>query len=730
MYTARGVEDAIDSLGSFLDSEASHAVEGRCYFLTGGAGAGKTHLLLDAVRVALDEGRPAAVVFAAQLGRGDIWGSICDQLGLPALGRDIILGAMDLIAEASSRYGRRFVLMVDALNDTPDVQFWASHLSALRAAILAFPHVALAVSCRDAYLEAVDPDGRRSEFTLRRHPGFAGREVEATQMYFAHYGLPEPQVPLLLPEFTVPLFLQMYCESLADRDPDVGVATHESRVAVFERVRRSKTNRAIVRLAPNASKSEADERRAGVGDYIDALLEEMVVTGREDVPRVRALDLAVAAGTASDKVSAATILGSLLDEGLFHEAPTYTDGHMITGVHVAFQAFADYLILRRRLEGLDVATQVDDAFREWLFDASWGIREAASVVLPEMLGVELFHVLHDWGKLHPPKGAHERWLQNYLRNLEGMFVATLPYRTTASITDRTLTLLNMALGHGRIEEVLVSLFALAPQPAHPLNGDRLHRWLLRYRMPRRDQIFGQAMYYAFTDEASAPTRLARWAANGPYPSYSADVVELAAIPLVWLLSSPNRFMRDWTTKALVQLLGGHHDVLRRLLERFLVVDDPYVVERMVTIAYGVALRCGSNASGLQGAIDSVANHVFGSVTAPICDALVLDAAYGLMEWAAMRQLEFPIPVSETRPRHGFTRPGNPWSWATIDLRYPTDAQKDDKSYATILYSLFGMGDFSRYVIEPAVRHFSKVPLEDEPPRIPEYQARERTLVKS
>jgi hypothetical protein len=49
-------------------------------------------------------------------------------------------------------------------------------------------------------------------------------------------------------------------------------------------------------------------------------------------------------------------------------------------------------------------------------------------------------------------------------------------------------------------------------------------------------------------------------------------------------------MRDWTTKALVHLLRGHLDVMRALVERFWAVDDPYVVQRVVAIAYGALLR--------------------------------------------------------------------------------------------------------------------------------------------
>ena len=82
------------------------------------------------------------------------------------------------------------------------------------------------------------------------------------------------------------------------------------------------------------------------------------------------------------------------------------------------------------------------------------------------------------------------------------------------------------------------------------------------RMPQRDSDFGFATYRELSEGYSPAARLARWAAAGPYPAYQPEVIELASIPLCWLLSSPNRFMRDWVTKALVQLLRGHLDVMR------------------------------------------------------------------------------------------------------------------------------------------------------------------------
>lgn len=163
-YYLGRASNALHSLRQYLDESASRALRDRFYFLTGSAGTGKTHLCLDSVQRALTEDRPAVVLFGGQLGAGDLWASICDQLGLPVLGADTLLGALEATAEASAINGRRFVLMIDALNDTRAEDYWETRLPALRAKFVGRPLLSLVVSCRDTYLNYIDPksDARSS----------------------------------------------------------------------------------------------------------------------------------------------------------------------------------------------------------------------------------------------------------------------------------------------------------------------------------------------------------------------------------------------------------------------------------------------------------------------------------------------------------------------------------------------------------------------------------------
>ena len=169
---------------------------------------------------------------------------------------------------------------------------------------------------------------------------------------------------------------------------------------------------------------------------------------------------------------------------------------------------------------------------------------------------------------------------------------------------------------------------VAPQPDHPLNANLLHGWLMSKPMPERDASWSQAVYYTF-GERTPLDRLIRWATKGPYPSYSDQVLELSCVPLIWTLTSPNRRLRDYTTKALTGLLSSRLTVLRVLLDRFAGVDDPYVLERLAVIAHGALLIAGDPTQAV-GIATRLKEIVLAEDAIP--NLIARDAVRGAYEW--------------------------------------------------------------------------------------------------
>ncbi len=709
---ARRLANGARELVRWFDSTPGRALCSGTYFLEGVAGSGKTHLLLEGTQRALDGGRPAVFLTAAQFGRGDLWASVCDQLGLPTIGSDVLLGAMNAAGEAAGPNGRRFVISVDALNETTDTTFWRTHLPSLRAAVAGWPHVGLAVSCRDTYVRVVCEEEEQSRFVRRSHPGFAGHEVDATQKFFAFHGLQAPRIPLLVPEFSLPLFLKLFCEGLKDSG-ETAYGGHEGRVAIFQRYLDGKLRRVAERFRPEAaSEIERSVALREVTGVLDALLDEMALTGTEGVSLDRAEVLAGEA-LGSHAAKWPVVLGAMDSEGILNQELLYLSGDSEQGVRVLFQALADYMILRRRLDSSGDPT-TDETLHNWLRDqCSWGIVDAAAVALPELYALELPDLVRlDLQHLHEPdrddREAYRRFHRD--KHLLLAVVETLPYRDSAAVTKRTVDLLNESRRFMRSEEVFRIMFLIAPQPGNRLNGDCLHRHLAQLSMPSRDEYFGFPTYHELTDETTAASVLARWASRGPYPDHDSEVIELACIPLMWLLLSPNRYMRDWVTKALVQLLRGHLAAMERLLVRFWPINDPYVVQRVLVIAYGAVMRSDpSQQDEAKKLVATVRKLVFTPPVRP--DELMLDAARGIVEWGLANGLA-PLTYRKaiTRP-YGLPKPGPVPSEETLEAKFGwKDGQPDDVRYSTILHSLIGLGDFGRYVVQPGIHTFSRYPL--------------------
>lgn len=731
-YRCRRLLDRMGELERWLDSTSGRALQQGLYFLTGVAGSGKTHLLLESTHCALESGRPGVFLTAARFGRGDLWSSMCDQLGLPPLGADVLLGAMDAAGEASALTGRRFTIAIDALNETPDPEFWHTHLPALRAAVSQWPHVAMVVSCRDTYLRVVCDDVERGRYVQRSHPGFAGQEVDATHKFFAFHGLQAPRVPLLVPEFTLPLFLKLFCEGLREARQNA-FAGHQGRITIFQRYLDAKLNNVARRYRPQASTDyEQSTARQSVTTALDAILDEFAETGREMMSLARAEEL-VTAALGDSRDDAVVVIGSLQSEGVLNQELLYLDDTVEQGLRILFQALADYMILRRRLDRSPDPT-LDDTVKQWLREeASWGIIEAAAVVLPELIGIELPDLLNVNLKNvglddSNDRAARRRDIRN--QHIALSVVRSLPYREASAVTERTVELLNESLPLMRREDLFRVMFLIAPQPENRLNGDSLHRHLAGIRMPIRDEYFGFATYHELSEEGSAGAVLARWASKGPYPDYDPQVIELAAIPLMWLLLSPNRFMRDWITKALVRLLRGHIDVMETLIARFWHIDDPYVVQRVIVIAYGSLMWSGANQrDAAKRLVARVRKLVF---TSPVrADEILLDAARGIVEWGVANGLASKSHLKIIRRPYGLKPPGPVPSEEKLEEKYGwQEGQRDEERYSSVLSSVLHYGDFGRYVVEPGVRTFSRHSLTKPYPDDEAEPAEEPKIVKT
>lgn len=192
-----------------------------------------------------------------------------------------------------------------------------------------------------------------------------------------------------------------------------------------------------------------------------------------------------------------------------------------------------------------------------------------------------------------------------------------------------------------------------------------------------------------------------------------ESIRLCSVALCWFLSTPNRFLRDKATKALVALLTNRLSVVLELLKQFKDVNDPYVAERLYAVAYGCAIRSKNDKDGLKNLSHWVYNEIFKDGNPPV-HILLRDYARGIIEVALNEKINISINRQKIEPPYV-----SDWSKRVPSEKslknkyYPKDFfqnKTEDRGFLDIWLSVmhnFGtLGDFGNYVINSAVSHWS------------------------
>jgi len=475
----RTLRRAIQALHTLCDDPPGQAATQKAYLLDGDAGQGKTHLLLDGVHTALDEGRLALFVDAQRLRDEEPLAGIIRQLGLEAMSYEEFLGALDA---AGSLTGARVLVCIDAINESERPAMWASELPSLLGWLEPFPNVALAVSYRSTYQDLVLPDDATQLPVARRtHRGFFGHEMQALERYLARIPHALPRTPLLVPDFSNPLFVKLFAAVYADLAPGEPVpVVGSNRTGVFGAFLRGRAKRINARLALNPAEQVVEHA-------VDALAIHMARAGREVLPRAAA-DAVVRSFAPHLTAWPNTLFGQLLAEGvLVADRAVFTDGEVTEGVSFPYQAVTDHLVANAALTLYEDETArlsptrplaPDASLRAWLEAASYGLLLAAGILLAEDHGVELIDVL---GLAEPIPGIEVRQPSRRRHDdpaerraqLRWQLLRQLPdsitLRTPNAVTQCTVELLNVAMRDADVHtEAWQAVLSVACEPDHPL----------------------------------------------------------------------------------------------------------------------------------------------------------------------------------------------------------------------------------------------------------------------
>ena len=698
--------------------------------IRGEAGCGKSHLLGDVANNRLKKNLPT-ILLLGQLFNSSITieQNILLQLGLSCNFIDFLSG-FDSIGK---QIGSRVIILIDAINETSNGEiFWKSQILGLISQVSKFSYIGISFTIRDTYWEYTLPDNIGKSTSIIVHEAFKGNEYEALKMFCGHFGLEQPNFPILSQEFSNPLFLKLCCSGVANSGAKIFPSGFNGINQVFEYYINSIYSKI-------AGKREYRLRKKIVWDAISIFAKKCIDQNDRHIKIEKAIEL-----FKNNFPDCSNLLVDLVEEGLFIKSISqyYKDENGKYAkdnteiIYFAYERLGDYLIAGYELdiftdkENLKLAFLEDGKFGKYPdqhYYSNGGILEAFSVILPEKYSLELFEV-YQWIFDNHNKEVDNRKrykLRVSCEHINNLLLKSFKWRTIDSIDDTKITDyfqttdFQIDLDYDYFLSIILELSCIEN---HPMNSDRLHRILIHHKMPARDSFWQKFIinHSANSDDGNAlPIKRLldfAWQSNISF-EVNDQTCRLVGQTLTWVLATTNTILRDKITKALVNLLEQKPHILLEILNKFKKVDDLYILERLYAVSYGVILRTNSD-EGIALIAQYTYNTIFKNKKIPT-HILLRDYARNIVEYALYKSLKIKVNPERIRPPYQSVIPKLPTKeeMKKYEIHYDSEKYIKNPEYAR-LYSRAHFStlewDFGRKVVDAKIDDFYPISFTQEP----------------
>lgn len=670
---------------SGLENFSTKLADSPFLLIEGEAGIGKSHLIADVIEKSFKEAQYSILLLGQQFDKGDVWTQIKNQLDIRE-SKTEFLGALNSKAET---IGTRIIIYIDAINEGNGKEIWSDQLNGLLDDIKQYSNLGLVLTIRSTYKDIVLPDEFLSKINHFKHRGFDNVQ-NATKIFFEHYKIQEPPIPLLNPEFNNPLFLKLFCKGLSDNGLKIIPQDYDNLNIIFDYLIKA-VNKSLSRIF------DYDSRDFNlVNEAIEVIISEMIKQPSFQISRKEANEL-LKSEFKNDVSNSRNILKELISENIFHENVMYnpkTEKYDKEIIYFSYERLGDYLIAKALLsEDIQIINSnklitSDCKIYKYIKDENSiilyrGLVEAFSIIIPEKTEFEFYELLEN----------------NKIYNLGESFLESLIWRNKNTIGEKIDSYINDYITSivGLKDKFLEVLIHLSLREEHYLNSYYLDNFLSGMKMNQRDY-----WWTIFINDSETIKLFINWSFESEIiHSLNEESKKLLSIVLTWCLTSSNRENRDIATKALVKIFQNDLLLLERLIKFFKKTNDLYVVERLYAVAYGAILRT-NNDKQIKDFATFIFNQVFKNRN-PIEHHLVRDYARGVVEFAHIKGL-IKFDISDAHPPYKSVMPDKIPSEKELE-KY--NIKKKEFNIQNSLYELvMGFSDFARYTL--GTNHHSKI----------------------
>lgn len=684
-YKLYKIYQAYHNINNFIDYLRSQEIElfnNPILLIQGEGGIGKSHLIADAVSKRCEENIKSILLLGQQFNAyEEPWKQICNLLGLDT-SADELLESLNIIGKNQKS---RLVIFIDAINEGGGKDLWPKFLAGVIEKIKKYEYLGLVLSIRTTYLKAIIGDNEYINNSLVKitHYGFRNVEYAAMKKFFQFYKIPQPNVPLMNPEFSNPLFLLLFCKSVENRTDsvsDISIST------VFDNYIR-KINYNLSR------KYNYYEYIPFVKSVIEEIVKYRLTNNCYNYIKIdEIIDLIIQLQKKYNIEG--NVIEGLISEGILTKNISY-DGEDY--IYITYEKLEEHMMASYIIDNFS-KNDIVKLIRDGKIWNKQGVIEALAIQAPEKINMEIYELLADSADSYDTIIA---------------FINSLHWRKENSIKERVVDYINkyVCKYNGTFEEFWDTIILLSIRPKHPFNAKRTFKTLYSIRMPDRDAIFIPLFNRIYSNDTSSISRLIDWAMlDEDKEQISDDVIECAAIMLSWFLCTPNRNFRDCCTKAIINLLTHRSNLVTNLLNMFKDIDDPYIKERLYAIAYGCAVK-ETNIENLKQLSLFVYDNIFNKDEV-YPHILLRDYARNIIEYTIYKGVELNIDINKIKPPYKSTFPSIPADNEIKKYKYDYNSESFKDYYWSqnrILNSMKveysrdgkpgGYGDFGRYTFQ-------------------------------
>ena len=237
------------------------------------------------------------------------------------------------------------------------------------------------------------------------------------------------------------------------------------------------------------------------------------------------------------------------------------------------------------------------------------------------------------------------------------------------------------------------------------NSNGLHTVLSRYPLNQRDYLWTRYINDIGCSSEHRLVQVIRMYSEGKGLTFTNRCqVELLLVLFSWILTSSNRWLRDTTSKAMVEVLKQNFDMAENLLRKFEEIDDPYIIQRMYGVVWGACVKKGYIDKQIFNSLTKYVYEKIFSAKIVYPDILLRDYAKLIVERYMYENpddnsfdVSLIMPPYSSEPIPQIVDQGYLENNYEKGLRYLISSMRFQNSG--------WYGDFGRYVYESALNHF-------------------------